>query len=120
MQNFGRGMWRRVADYEKIQKPLSLLQFRHQQKLKPKLILHPIVEEEPIIYVEPVEERYITSVEPVEEMSITSVEPIKESPITSVEPVANHITSVEPVTDPIISVEPVVVSKKSKRKKSKK
>lgn len=31
MQNFGRGMWRRVGDYERIQKPTLLQQSRIEQ-----------------------------------------------------------------------------------------
>lgn len=31
MQNFGRGMWRRVGDYERIQKPINLQQLRLEQ-----------------------------------------------------------------------------------------
>jgi hypothetical protein len=31
MQNFGRGMWRRVGDYERIQKPILLQQSRLEQ-----------------------------------------------------------------------------------------
>ena len=31
MQNFGRGMWRRVGDYERVQKPLLLQQARLEQ-----------------------------------------------------------------------------------------
>jgi hypothetical protein len=32
MQNFGRGMWRRVADYERLQKPVL-----EQSRLEPKV-----------------------------------------------------------------------------------
>jgi hypothetical protein len=31
MQNFGRGMWRRVGDYERLQKPILLQQSRLEQ-----------------------------------------------------------------------------------------
>jgi hypothetical protein len=31
MQNFGRGMWRRVGDYDRIQKPMILQQSRLEQ-----------------------------------------------------------------------------------------
>jgi len=31
MQNFGRGMWRRVGDYDRVQKPLLLQQSRLEQ-----------------------------------------------------------------------------------------
>jgi len=31
MQNFGRGMWRRVGDFERIQKPVLLQQSRLEQ-----------------------------------------------------------------------------------------
>jgi hypothetical protein len=31
MQNFGRGMWRRVGDYERIQKPAHLQNSKLQQ-----------------------------------------------------------------------------------------
>lgn len=40
MQNFGRGMWRRVGDYERLQKPILLEQIRvekfiqYQQRLR--------------------------------------------------------------------------------------
>lgn len=34
MQNFGRGMWRRVGDYERVQKPILLQQARIEQLQK--------------------------------------------------------------------------------------
>jgi hypothetical protein len=34
MQNFGRGMWRRVGDFERIKKPTYLNQFRIEQLQK--------------------------------------------------------------------------------------
>jgi hypothetical protein len=33
MQNFGRGMWRRIGDYERLQTPQLLQQYRLQQYL---------------------------------------------------------------------------------------
>jgi len=34
MQNFGRGMWRRVGDYDRIQKPIIIQQSRLEQLQK--------------------------------------------------------------------------------------
>lgn len=134
MKNFGRGMWRRVGDYDKLYVPLikknnemqyylDLLEKSQRQKQKQIVKRYPI---EPAKTVEPVTE---TVTEIVTETVTETVEPVTEivEPVTeivetvteTVEPVTEIFETVEPVTEIVetVTVEP---TKKRKKKKTQK
>jgi hypothetical protein len=128
MKNFGRGMWRRVGDYDKLYVPLikknnemqyylDLLEKSQRQKQKQIVKRYPI---EPVT--ETVTEIVTETVEPVEPVTETvetvteTVEPVTEIVETVTEIVEPVTEIVEPVTE---TVETVTVEPTKKRKKKK-
>lgn len=116
MQNFGRGMWRRVGDYERIQKPVLLQQSRmeqweqfikyqtmlKQQKLRDEALAQKKQQSQTVLKV-------------IEE----SVQNEKEEEYSQEEEVTiNNDISDTPIIEQNIRELPVVIPKKTKRKKN--
>jgi len=125
MKNFGRGMWRRVGDYDKLYVPLikknnemqyylDLLEKSQRQKQKQIVKRYPI---------EPITETFIETVTEIVETVTETVEPAKTvEPVTEI--VETVTETVEPVTETVTEtvteiVETVTVEPTKKRKKKK-
>jgi hypothetical protein len=112
MQNFGRGMWRRVGDFERIQKPILLQQSRLEQWQQ-------FVQQQALLqkqqqYMEQKQKQVDTKVE-----QVVSIEE-NESELTEEIEIKQNVDTIEiQEVQPEYSEPPVVIPKKTKRKNKK-
>jgi hypothetical protein len=138
MKNFGKGMWRRVGDYDKhygnrnaeLQYYLALLEYNRMKEIyninrvvelpKEEVIKKEVIKEEVIPIEEVVKEEVIKEEVIKEEVIVEEVIPVVEEVIPVVEEVIPVVEEVIPVVEEVIKEEVIVKPVKKGKKKTKK
>lgn len=117
MQNFGRGMWRRVGDYERIQKPTLLQNSKLQQWGQ----LGQFVQYQTMLKHQKLRDEYLAQKKK-ETQSVLKVieEPIQNKKVEEdsqeEDGIVNNAISYIPVVEQNLRELPVVIPKKTKKK----
>jgi len=119
MQNFGRGMWRRVGDYERIQKPVLLQQSRMEQ-------WEQFIKYQTMLKQQKLKEEALAQKNKQETKSVLKAveEPIQNEKVEEdsqeKEVITNNNISEIPIIEQNLKELPVVIPKKTKRKNNRK